>query len=190
MIMNSKKEQIIEAARTILIREGSSNFSMRKVAAKAAMSLGNLQYYYKTKTDLVESILNSYIASYRIEFDELLQDNKKGRDPLRQLINTALIGEENEADESLFLSLYSLAEQKGMKLIFKNYYGEVITLFGKALETLADFPCSSDSIDRATSLLLSYIEGYAYVSAHIKMDHNEMAGILADTVWNLLKEEG
>ncbi|OQY31589.1 MAG: hypothetical protein B6241_13505, partial [Spirochaetaceae bacterium 4572_59] len=40
-----------------------------------------------------------------------------------------------------------------------------------------------------TSLLLPYVDGYATVCSHIKLDHHEMSELLADTVWNLLKEK-
>ena len=49
----SKGEQrinlILEAAELLLIDSGYHNFSMRKVATKAGISVGNLQYYFPSK---------------------------------------------------------------------------------------------------------------------------------------------
>lgn len=78
----SRVLSIIEAAEDILIEEGYHNFSLRKVASKAGIKLGNLQYYFPTKDDLVKAMLNTVIQGYLDEFDELRQ--QAGEDPREQ----------------------------------------------------------------------------------------------------------
>lgn len=184
--MISKKEQIIEAACTTLIREGSSHFSMRKVADEASMSLGNLQYYFKTKSDLIQGVLKSYIESYRNEFDKFFDIGTNGRDGLKGFIKKILIDETNDDDNQFFIALYTFAEQKELEIPLKYFYKELITILGQALEKVANYPCSPEAIERGTAFLLPYFEGYGTVSLYLKLDHDEMAGILADTVWSLL----
>ena len=185
--MISKKEKIIEAACITLIREGSSNFSMRKVADDLSMSLGNLQYHFKTKSDLIQGILKRYIGIYKIEFEKFIYDSNKGRKVLEQFIKKILIDEVND-DDPFFIALYGFAEQKGMDIPLKFFYGELFTLLGQALEEIADSPCSPEAIYRGTALLLPYIEGYGSVGSYVKLDHDEMSILLADTLWNILKD--
>ncbi len=186
-LMISKKDQIIEAACTTLIREGSNNFSMRKVADVLSMSLGNLQYHFKTKSDLIHGIMKRYIEIYRIEFEKFFSDSNKGREVLEQFIKKILIDEVNDIDDPFFIALYGFADQKGMDTTLKYFYGELFSLLGQALETIADSPCSPEAIYRGTALLLPYIEGYGSVGSFVKLDHDEISGLLADTVWNILK---
>lgn len=55
---------ILEAAEQLLIDSGYHSFSMRKVAKQAGISVGNLQYYFPTKDQLFESLLDRIIQKY------------------------------------------------------------------------------------------------------------------------------
>lgn len=62
-------ESILEAAKDILIAEGYQNFSMRLLAEKAGINVGNIVYYYHNKNDLMadllEKIVDEYLESFR-----------------------------------------------------------------------------------------------------------------------------
>lgn len=184
--MISKKDQIIEAACATLIREGSSNFSMRKVAEDLSMSLGNLQYHFKTKSDLIHGMVKQYINLYRIEFDKFILNNNKGREGVKDFIRMILIDETNDDGDQFFIALYSFADQKGMESTVQFFYRETFSILCEFLESIANIPCSSVALHRAGSLLLPYMEGYSTVGSYIKLDHDEMAGLLTEMVWNLL----
>lgn len=51
------KEDILMAARKLLMQDGSSGTSMRDIAAELGISVGNLTYYYKTKIELMEDVV-------------------------------------------------------------------------------------------------------------------------------------
>ena len=55
---------ILEAAEQLLIDSGYHNFSMRKVATKAGVSVGNLQYYFPSKDKLLAAVLDHVIQNY------------------------------------------------------------------------------------------------------------------------------
>ncbi len=186
--MISKKKKIIEAARITLINEGSSNFSMRKVAAEASISLGNLQYHFKTKVELIQGVLKNYIEIYKAEFEKFIDAGYKGRDGLNVFIRMILIDETNE-DDKFFIALFTFLEQKGIEVPLKYFYDELFTILGQVLEKIADFSCSPESIFRGSSLLLPYFEGYGSVASFVKLDHDEIARLLADTVWGILKDQ-
>ena len=54
---NQRIDQIIRAARDTLIRAGYHGFTMRAVAAECEISVGNLNYYYASKADLLADLL-------------------------------------------------------------------------------------------------------------------------------------
>lgn len=66
---------ILKAANDILIYGGYHNFSMRKVATKANISVGNLQYYFPSKESLLEALLDNVILDYLKTFERILSKN-------------------------------------------------------------------------------------------------------------------
>lgn len=57
-----RRDAVLATARELLVEEGFDQFVLRRVAAKAEMKLGNLQYYFATRDDLLEAVI-------RAEFD-------------------------------------------------------------------------------------------------------------------------
>jgi AcrR family transcriptional regulator len=58
----ARRDTLLATARALLVEEGFDQFVLRRVAAKAEMKLGNLQYYFATRDDLLEAVI-------RAEFD-------------------------------------------------------------------------------------------------------------------------
>lgn len=59
-VIEEKKAHIEKAARELFIRRGFHATSTREIAERAGVSLGNLYNYYRTKEDLLASIINGY----------------------------------------------------------------------------------------------------------------------------------
>jgi AcrR family transcriptional regulator len=53
------------------MNEGHAQFSMRNVASRAGVHLANVQYYFKTREDLVRALLEDTGARYRASYHEL-----------------------------------------------------------------------------------------------------------------------
>jgi AcrR family transcriptional regulator len=73
---------ILLAAEKLLVHEGYHNFSLRKVAANAGLTLGNLQYYFPTKDALIKAMLDNCIQRYLDMFEEIR--SAAGADPEQQ----------------------------------------------------------------------------------------------------------
>jgi AcrR family transcriptional regulator len=67
--IEKKKSRIEDAAKQLFIKQGFHATSMRKIAAKAGTSLGNVYNYYRTK----EEILGSIIGRYQKVIDDRLR---------------------------------------------------------------------------------------------------------------------
>ncbi|WOF72418.1 TetR/AcrR family transcriptional regulator [Parvibaculaceae bacterium PLY_AMNH_Bact1] len=57
-----RRAEIISLGRNLLIEEGYDAFVLRTVAAQAEITLGNLQYYFPVREDLLEAIGNEEFA--------------------------------------------------------------------------------------------------------------------------------
>ena len=64
----SRLISILNAAREVFMEAGYAALTMRKVAARAGISIGNLNYYYRTKEDLLRDLLEYVINDYLEEF--------------------------------------------------------------------------------------------------------------------------
>jgi AcrR family transcriptional regulator len=184
--MISKKDKILKVANKLLVEEGSSNFSMRKVATEASMSLGNLQYYFKTKTDLINGILEYYINTYKEELDSYLEGCIKGREGLEEFIKSMLLESINDEDDKFYITLFSSAELKGLDIPLKQHYGELLNMLNIVLDTIIGESLAPESLNRGSALLFPYFEGYASVGTYTTIDHNSMAKVLSDMVWELV----
>ncbi len=57
MARTSRADEIVAVAAGVLEREGLDRFVMRGIADRADMKLGNLQYYFPTRDDLLEAVV-------------------------------------------------------------------------------------------------------------------------------------
>lgn len=62
---------ILEAVLAVLIDDGYSRLTMRRIAARANITVGNLHYYYPSKKDLLRDLLDHVIDGYIDEFERI-----------------------------------------------------------------------------------------------------------------------
>ncbi len=75
-------EQILSSARDILIDQGYSGLTMRKIATAVGITIGNLHYYYPSKKDLLADLLDRVIDAYMEAFSHARVS--AGSSPLHQ----------------------------------------------------------------------------------------------------------
>ena len=51
----ASRQRILDTARTLLEEEGLERFILREIAKRADMGLGNLQYYFPARDDLLDA---------------------------------------------------------------------------------------------------------------------------------------
>ncbi len=101
---------IIEAARKVFIEEGRQGFSMRRIASEAGIAVGNLQYYYKSKSDILKDMLDSTIAVYENAFDDIMEDDASSYEQkLHQIIHHIVIDLSSRETTRFYPELWALA---------------------------------------------------------------------------------
>ncbi len=68
--MSKKKKLILEAARTLFNERGYNQVTIRMIALKLNMSSGNLNYHFKKREDIFETLYFEMVS----EFDERIKD--------------------------------------------------------------------------------------------------------------------
>lgn len=105
-VIDEKKSKIEEAARELLIKQGFHATSMRDIAKRADVSLGNLYNYYETKEAIFESIINSYLQTVDSKLKQIFEEITEPLEPvaLRKLGET--VGNLVDEHQDFWLLMY------------------------------------------------------------------------------------
>lgn len=182
--MKETQQKILLAARTVLINEGSSGFSVRKVAAEADVRLNGVQYYYKTKVDLIAALFDGYLEEYQAGMAELIANCGDGKAGLHTFIENCLTTEASPEELKLTVAFTALAEQEEvfsqrLNSLFDALYQSFITFLAHACGKSPD----DELVIDGASLLLPYINGYGLVYNNIGRDAKRSASLLTDVIW-------
>src|SRR5437588_620595 len=83
----SSRDQIIRAAAESLLESGYSGTSVRSIASKAGVAIGNLQYWFPTKSELLVEAWR-YLTATSVQ--ELRRTLNQLTDPLEVLVPLVL----------------------------------------------------------------------------------------------------
>jgi TetR/AcrR family transcriptional regulator, transcriptional repressor for nem operon len=67
----SKRERLVGSANDLLHRNGVARTTLADVANAADVPLGNVYYYFKTKDELVQAVIDAHADAIRAMLDSL-----------------------------------------------------------------------------------------------------------------------
>ncbi len=153
----SRSVEVLAVARRLLVEEGLDNFVMRRIAHLAGMKLGNLQYYFPTRDDLLEAIL---LSEFDNDLAALHASNPTGdpapqlRKAVRFLLDRWLNGEGNVYASIGALSLHHERFERLWAEIYQQFYA----VLGRLIEQI-DPAASAQQIQLRATLITSLIDG-------------------------------
>ncbi len=187
--MKSRKLEIVSAARTVLIRDGSAGFSVRRVAQEAGISLGNLQYHFSTKVDLLEGLLATDIAEYRRVFTQMREQeagqSKDTRAQIERFLVRALGDAKHHEEVAVFKALFSFTDPEIVAKLHA-YYKDLYGLLVDGIAEITKHDRDSTATRRAAALLFPYLDGYETSAEIIELDSKQVAQLLADAIWRIV----
>jgi AcrR family transcriptional regulator len=86
-----RKGELIEAAELLFREEGYRQTSVSDIVKKVGVAQGTFYYYFQSKDDILDAVVDHYIESYRRALEKLLA--REDTDPCRKIeivANTAL----------------------------------------------------------------------------------------------------
>jgi AcrR family transcriptional regulator len=102
--------QILSAALNLLIEEGYSALSLRRIAKACDMKVGNVTYYFATKDALVREMLSAAIEGYMSAFEDVIsQVDLTPEEKLEAIIRIILEDIRTKKTTRLFPELWALA---------------------------------------------------------------------------------
>lgn len=135
-------DAILKAAHDVLIEEGASAFTIRRIAAASGMKVGNVSYHFPRKEMLIKIMLDELLEIY----DKLLESEVRRpgiapEDRLRLIVKLCLDDIAGKRTTRLFTELWALANHNAfvadrVRVFYQrvhDFIGEVVTELNPAL---------------------------------------------------------
>lgn len=125
------RERILVEARDVLVKQGLDHLVMRDIAASCGMKLGNLQYYFKSREDLLFAVIERESEGDIRAMTEQLSGNVDATITLKKVVERLLArwSEEDGAAVYVTLNLYQLHNES-----FRGLYQSIYANHYRALE--------------------------------------------------------
>ena len=178
---------ILDAANSIFTEEGYANLTMRKVAKKAGISIGNLNYYYRTKEDLLRDLVDYVIIPYLEEFDRAREN--AGESPelqLQAVLDFWITDLGTKETTTFFPECWALANHN-------PFVAELIdAMYAKARESLNELipqinpNLSTKEAEQLALYMCASMEGLTVFAGHEKPWASQLESLRKLTIENFL----
>ncbi len=158
---------ILEAARDALVEEGYPGLTMRNIARRAGITLGNLSYYYAKRDDLLHDLLEAVIQGYVEDFDRIAENvERSSEERLEDMIRFVIGDLATKETTGFFPALWGLAAHNEVAAREMNYvYGVEREAFARVIEGMR--PDLSKKDREILALFISAsIEGHTMFIGH------------------------
>lgn len=122
---NKKRLEILNNSYSFLIQEGIKKFSIDALLKYLNMSKGTFYHYFKSKDELIQSMMSEFTKSYIIYCDSKLKKSKNLKEKLEILFEIYLKSSKENSDflklYNEFLLTYSVKERKKLYDIDNSY---------------------------------------------------------------------
>src|SRR5690242_16415505 len=75
---SATRDRLLDAAGTVVHRDGAQALTLDAVAKEAAVSKGGLLYHFKTKNDLVQAMVDRWLSQFGTEMEAADADFVRG----------------------------------------------------------------------------------------------------------------
>ncbi|MEM1131750.1 MAG: TetR/AcrR family transcriptional regulator [Pseudomonadota bacterium] len=191
MVIADRKTIILEAAQTLLLEVGNAGMTMRRVAAQAGISLGNLQYHYPTRDDLMLALLLKFLEPYEAKLDRPLSAAHQPLvEKLKALFMEALHYPEFDACASIFKELWAESVRSpDLKKVLNAYYARLAEFYRTAFASIVPPEIEASKIERAVMVLLPMLEGYCVTKDVFEISNERLSAEWAKAVAAMLEPD-
>lgn len=173
---DARRQQILDTAKDLLIGSGPDGLVLRDVAERLGITHGNLQYYFRTKQDLLVAIFDREIVKYTESLHEAVAATTTRRGRLGAIIDAGL-AEIRSPDTALWRMAISMSDHSpDMAALLKKendlYQGAVV----KELKLIAP-ELSIQRRRQIARIIHAILDGLAIQFAHENPNAPEMRAL-------------
>ena len=119
-----QREEILAVARKRLVEEGYNHFVLREIAAQCGMTIGNLQYYFRTRELLLEAVTRAALFDDLKTLDAISQSAPRGKAQLRELASAILRKWLGENDKIYAVASFLSRSEPAFRSLLSELYGQ------------------------------------------------------------------
>lgn len=154
-----RSEAILDAAERLLVEEGHAALSLRGVAQRAGIRLGNLQYYFATREELVRALLARVLERATARVEERMGAAGAPAEALDGALESLLEEQTEPASYRLFYDLWALAAREpAIAQELRSFYTRYTDAVAELLRKVAPALSRAEARARA-ELLVALLEG-------------------------------
>lgn len=120
-------EKIKEATINMLAQYTYDEISMRKIAKEANVALGQLTYYYRTKENLIVSVVKEVFELFYDEFEKTINNSKNKVEKIKEGVESVL-KEDSQIDRLLINILSQSQINKKLQNILSTFWQKIVLL--------------------------------------------------------------
>ena len=129
-----RKDQILDAALTVLVHNGYEGSRMDDVVSESQLSKGAIYWYYKSKKAMYLDLVNFWVIRYSATINHLVENDQSAPDQLKSLFNYFIDQYESDPDPFIALTEFWSMAQKDND--FRAKLQKVYSQFLEVLEKI------------------------------------------------------
>ena len=144
------RDSIVSAAAAVLVEHGYAQLTLKRVAEAADVSVGNLNYHFRTKESLIEVLIERTLSNYSARFADLLDRNRDSEEhALGALVRWVMEDSSSREYTRLFRELWAMASHnRSIATALEQFYERSIDAAVQLLPRAPDG--GARSMDRRT----------------------------------------
>jgi len=189
MRAEDRRTLILDVTETLLVDVGNGALTMRKIAAAAGISLGNLQYHFATREDVLLALLMRFLEPYEARFQSppavLPKDVVAA---LRPMFAEVLRQPDFDRCATIYKEIWAASSHSpAMRDALTTYYARLLAFYREVLTLVAGDDAEPAKIDRAAAAMMPLLEGYCITKEAIDMPIDAVAEDCAKMAAALLR---
>lgn len=190
-VLEEKRVRIEDAAKELFIKRGFHATSMRDIANGAGTSLGNLYNYYKTKEDILESIIARYQKVIDLKLRAIFDEIEEPFDPDSLVKFGKMIKNLVSAHSDFWLLMYIDVlefENQHFRKMFDGLAQSLRRRFGPYFDELRRDEALHEGIDPAVGFTAAYMQFFNYFLVEKLFGGNRHLGLSDERVITTLTD--
>lgn len=180
-------DAILKAALDVLIDEGAECFTIRRIAARCGMKVGNVSYHFPRKEMLIQVLLDDLVDSYGAQLEDVVRKpGLTAEERLKLVIILCLDDIGSKRTTHLFIELWALANHNAFVADrVRAFYERVHGVIGDYVAAINP-GLSADDVHTVALFISASMEGATPFLGHGKPWAHKMPAFTALAVQSLV----
>lgn len=180
-------DAILKAALDVLIDEGAECFTIRRIAARCGMKVGNVSYHFPRKEMLIQVLLDDLVDSYGAQLEDVVRKpGLTAEERLKLVIILCLDDIGSKRTTHLFIELWALANHNAFVADrVRAFYERVHGVIGDYVAAINP-GLSGDDVHTVALFISASMEGATPFLGHGKPWAHKMPAFTALAVQSLV----